>query len=80
MIGDQPDGKRLGQAAMRPDPPQRVYNGGKEAIEIQARTREASRSCGVALFNRVFDGCAQPDQHDCDRGHIGISAAVLIRG
>jgi hypothetical protein len=35
----------------------------QEAIEIQGRTREASRSCGVAPFNRVFDGCAGPDQH-----------------
>jgi hypothetical protein len=79
MIGDQPDGKRLGQAAMRPDP-QRAYNGGQEAIETQGRTREASRSCGVAPFHRAFDGCAQPDQHDCDRSHIRIGAAVLIRG
>jgi hypothetical protein len=74
-----PDGKRLGRAAMRPAPPQRAYNGGKEAIEIQRRTREASRSCGVAPFNRVFDGCAQRGQHDCDRSHIRVGAAVLIR-
>jgi hypothetical protein len=79
MIGDQPDGKRLGQAAMRPDP-QRVYNGGKEAIEIQGRTREASRSCNVAPFNRAFDRCAQRGKHDCDHSHIRDGAAVLIRG
>ena len=78
MIGDQLDGKRLGlQCGLTP---QRAYNGGQEAIEIQGRTREASRSCGVAPFSRVFDRRAQPDQYDCDRGHIGISAAVLIRG
>jgi hypothetical protein len=52
----------------------------QEAIEIQGRTREASRSCGVAPFNRVFDGCARPDQHGCERSHIRIGAAVLIRG
>jgi hypothetical protein len=33
----------------------------------------------VAPFNRVFDGCAQRGQHDCDRSHIRVGAAVLIR-
>jgi hypothetical protein len=33
----------------------------------------------VAPINRVFDGCAQRGQHDCDRSHIRVGAAVLIR-
>jgi hypothetical protein len=80
MSGDQPrrEASGAGCNAACP-PPQRAYNGGKEAIEIQRRTREASRSCGVAPFNRVFDGCAQRGQHDCDRSHIRVGAAVPIR-
>jgi hypothetical protein len=56
----------------------RVHHGDQEAIEIQERAREASRSCRRAFSNRAIVGCPQCAQHDHDSGHIGIGVAVLV--
>ena len=53
MIGDQPDGKRLGQAAMRPDP----LNGLIMAAKKRSRSRggrakqAASPACRLSIFS-----------------------------
>ena len=79
-IGDQ---LRRGSVRVRPQraaPLTVDSNGNEEAIEIQGRMREASRSCREALSNRAIDGCAQRAQHDCRRRHVGISVALPLDG
>jgi hypothetical protein len=42
----------------------------QEAIEIQGRTREASRSCGEAPFNRVFEESQIASVADVQRARL----------
>jgi hypothetical protein len=78
-IGINPAGKRLGQAAMRPDPFPKVFiHGSEEAIsksQSQAEAAPGHRSLLADTFNRR----RQPIQYDRDPGHIRDGVAVLIR-
>jgi hypothetical protein len=64
QIGINPTGKRLGQAAVQPDPPKKIPNGSEE--EAKAKIISAYRSSNASSFNCF----GQPNQYDGDCCHI----------
>jgi hypothetical protein len=73
-IGINPTGKACsGQAAKQPDPPNRDYNGNHEEAKIKVVAGDRS------FYFGTFNCGGRSDQHDGDRGHIGLGAFVFVR-
>jgi hypothetical protein len=79
MIGDQPGRERLGQAATRPDPFPKVFNHGSEEAVSKSQSQPEAAPGHRSLLADTFKRRRQPIQHDCDRGHVRVGVAVLIR-
>ena len=77
-------GKRQGQAALRPDPPLSEDCNGCEDDAPKGKTQERKRdikgeptaSCRIG----VIDGDTKPDQYDCCVFRLGNGAARAARG
>jgi hypothetical protein len=79
MIGINPAGKRLGQAALQPDPFSKVFNHGSEEAVSKSQSQAEAAPGHRSLLADTFKRCRQPIQHDCERGHVRDGVAVLIR-